>query len=133
MKEKFIRFMQGRYGADKLSNFMTIAALVLLIVSMFLGAYGFILSALAVALIVLSYFRMFSKNIQKRYAENQKYLKATAKIRGFFAKGKSYMQQRKTHHIYSCPNCKQKLRVPKGKGKIMITCSKCHTQFQKKS
>ena len=133
MREKIIRFMQGRYGSDKLSNFMLIAAFILIFVSMFLGVNGFILSGLGLALVVLTYVRMFSRNVQKRYAENQAFLKVYNKVKGFFTRQIGYMKQRRTHHIYSCPNCKQKLRVPRGKGNIMITCSKCHTQFKKRS
>ena len=65
--------------------------------------------------------------------ENQKFLQHTSKIRGFFAKQKYMATQHKTHHIYKCPNCKQKIRVPKGKGKIEIRCPKCQTTFIKKS
>ena len=133
MREKIIRFMQGRYGSDKLSNFKLIAAFILIFVSMFLGVNGFILSGLGLALVVLTYVRMFSRNVQKRYAENQAFLKVYNKVKGFFTRQIGYMKQRRTHHIYSCPNCKQKLRVPRGKGNIMITCSKCHTQFKKRS
>ncbi|MGN0596025.1 MAG: hypothetical protein ACI4J1_01675 [Ruminiclostridium sp.] len=133
MREKIIRFMQGRYGSDKLSNFMLIVAFILIFVSMFLGINGFFLSGLGLALVVLTYVRMFSRNVQKRYAENQAFLKVYNKVKGFFTRQIGYMKQRRTHHIYSCPNCKQKLRVPKGKGNIMITCSKCHTQFKKRS
>lgn len=125
--------MQGRYGADKLSNFMLILAFIFILVSMFMGVYGFVFSGIGLALIVLTYVRMFSKNIQKRYAENLAYLKVYNKVKSFFTREIGYMKQRKTHHIYSCPNCKQKLRVPRGKGNIMITCSKCHTQFKKRS
>ena len=125
--------MQGRYGADKLSNFMLILAFIFILISMFMGVYGFVFSGIGLALIVLTYVRMFSKNIQKRYAENLAYLKVYNKVKGFFTREIGYMKQRKTHHIYSCPNCKQKLRVPRGKGNIMITCGKCHTQFRKRS
>lgn len=125
--------MQGRYGSDKLCNFMLIVAFVLILISMFMGVYGFICSGLGLALIILTYVRMFSRNIQKRYAENQAYLRVYNKVTGFFKREIGYMKQRRTHHIYSCPNCRQKLRVPKGKGNIMITCSKCHTQFRKRS
>ena len=82
---------------------------------------------------IYSYYRMFSRQTYKRALENQKFLQHTSKIRGFFAKQKYMVAQRKTHHIYKCPNCKQKIRVPKGKGKIEIRCPKCQTTFIKKS
>ena len=73
------------------------------------------------------------QNISKRYAENQKYLKMTAGIRRKLASWKSQLAQRKIYHIYRCPGCKQKIRVPRGRGKIEIRCPKCNTRFVKKS
>ena len=131
MKEKLQRFMMGRYGADALGKFMIGLALVLLVVSIFFRRGPWYLLALVV--LILTYFRMFSRNVQKRYAENQWYLKKIGPVKGWFARQKSYAAQRKTHHIYTCPNCKQKIRVPKGKGKISIRCSKCGTEFIKRS
>lgn len=85
------------------------------------------------AAIIYCYFRIFSKNITKRYAENQKYLAKTYKLRSFFYKQKELMKQRKVYHIYKCPSCKQKIRIPRGKGKIEVRCPKCGTTFIKKS
>ena len=84
-------------------------------------------------LIIYCYFRMFSKNISKRYAENQKYLAKTYKLRTYIQQQKNSLAQRKAYHIYKCPGCKQKIRIPKGKGKIEIRCPKCGTTFIKKS
>lgn len=135
MKEKLIRFMQGRYGVDSFSKFLLAAALFVVLISSFFGQkqVGTVLYTLGVAAFVYSYFRIFSRNISKRYAENQQFLMKTAKVRSFFAQQKSLMQQRRTHHIYSCPGCKQKIRIPRGKGKIEIRCPKCGTTFVKKS
>lgn len=135
MKEKFIKFMQGRYGIDQLSQFTMGAALVMIVLAIFLqrSYAGTLLDTLGLLLIVYTYFRIFSRNIQKRYAENQKYLNATSKLRMRIGREKSMMEQRKTYHIYTCPGCKQKIRIPRGKGKIEIDCPKCHTKFIKKS
>ena len=65
--------------------------------------------------------------------QNQKYLQMTSKFWLRFNKEKNLMKQRKTHHIYSCPGCGQKVRIPRGKGKIEIECPKCHTKFVKRS
>ena len=133
MRDKFNKFMQGRYGVDDFSRFTMGAALVLIILAMFANIFsrtaGSTLDILGVAAIVYAYIRIFSRNIQQRYAENQKFLQMTSKFRFRFNKEKNLMKQRKTHHIYSCPGCGQKIRIPKGKGKIEIECPKCHTKF----
>ena len=126
-----MQFMQGRYGADQMGQMLSAVSMVFLIISLFSRNQAWFL--LAVIGIVYNYFRMFSKNISKRYAENQKYLTMTAGIRRKLASWKSQLAQRKIYHIYKCPGCKQKIRVPRGRGKIEIRCPKCNTRFVKKS
>ncbi|HIZ23573.1 MAG TPA: hypothetical protein IAA21_12395 [Candidatus Blautia faecigallinarum] len=134
MRDKFIRFMQGRYGVDQFSRFLLGVALVSIIISMFVrGYFGTLLNTIGLLAIVYTYFRIFSRNIQKRYGENQKYLSVTSKLRMRLNREKNIMAQRKTHHIYTCPGCGQKIRIPRGKGKIEIECPKCHTKFIKNS
>ena len=130
-KNKLMQFMQGRYGADQMGQMLSAVSMVFLIISLFSRNQGWFL--LALIGIVYNYFRMFSKNISKRYAENQKYLTMTAGIRRKIASWKSQLAQRKIYHIYRCPGCKQKIRVPRGRGKIEIRCPKCNTRFVKKS
>ena len=114
MRERFMRFMQGRYGADHFCRFLSGVTMVLLVISLFSRHRIWFLAALLV--LIYSYFRMFSRNIPKRYAEEQKYL-----------------AQKKTHHIYKCPSCGQKIRVPRGHGRIEIRCPKCSATFIKRS
>lgn len=123
--------MQGRYGVDQFGRTLFWATMICLIISFFVRTNVFY--ALALLLLVYSYFRMFSKNHAKRYAENQRYLALTAGVRKKFASWKKTRAQKKTHHIYRCPGCKQKIRVPRGKGRIAITCPKCHKEFIKNS
>lgn len=130
MKEKFIRFMQGRYGNDRLGQTLMLVAMFFLLLSFFVGDYFYFIS---VAVLGYAYYRMLSRQIAKRAAENQKYLAFEWKVRSKVQKKKKEMQQRKTHRIYACPSCKQKIRVPKGRGKIAIRCQKCGTEFVKKS
>ena len=130
MKEKFYRFMQGRYGGDQLSRFLMILTVACMVLSLF-GADFF--HIIGFALLIYSYFRIFSRNRYKRQAENAVYLKYEYKVRQFFATWKRDMAQRKTHHIYRCPSCRQKIRVPRGKGKIEIRCPKCSNTFIKRS
>lgn len=129
-----MRFMQGRYGSygpDSLNRFLLISAMVTMVLSMF--TRWNLLYLIALAALIYSYFRTLSKNYSKRYAENQVFLKSTEGIRRFYQNKKNEMRQRKTHHIYKCPSCKQKIRIPRGKGKIAIKCPKCSTEFVKKS
>lgn len=131
MKERLIRFMNGRYGADELSRFILGLCFACLIVNMFTGFAGVYL--LAILLLGVSYFRMFSKDYAKRYAENQKYLSMKERVLSSLGLTKRQREQRKVYHIYRCPSCKQKIRIPRGKGKIRITCPKCKHEFEKKS
>ena len=131
MKEKFMRFMYGRYGVDTLGKYSLGAGLATMVLSIVFDSYT--LSLLSWFFIILTYFRMFSRNLYKRSSKNQTFLNKTYKLRTWFGKQKNMMAQRKTHHIYRCPGCKQKIRVPRGKGRIEILCPKCHTTFIKNS
>ena len=132
MKEKFMRFMQGRNGVDQFARFTMGVALAAIVLTLFTGTrsgIGAFLDLFGMAAIVYTYFRIFSKNISKRYQENQKYLQMTDK----FQKEKRMMSQRKDYHIYSCPGCGQKIRIPRGGfKKVEIECPKCHTKFIKR-
>lgn len=130
MREKLYRFMQGRYGADQFNRFLMILAIVCLVFSLF----GFrIFYIFGIALLIYSYFRIFSKNLYKRREENAAFLRMKYRFDQRAASWKRDMQQRKTHHIYRCPSCKQKIRIPRGKGRIEIRCPKCNQTFIKKS
>ena len=136
MKDKFYRFMQGRYGVDQFAKFTMGVALVSIVLAIFVNtgsSAGSLLDMLGLVVIVYTYFRIFSRNIYKRAQENQKYLSATATIRQRLNKEKNLMKQRKDYHIYTCPSCGQKVRIPRGKGKIEISCPKCHSKFVKRS
>lgn len=130
MKEKLYRFMQGRYGSDQLNRFLMILALILMVMSMFGVPFAYLLG---IACMVYAYFRMFSRNIYKRRMENSAYMKYEYKVKQKLATWKRDMKQRKTHHIYRCPSCKQKIRIPKGRGRIEIRCPKCCHTFIKRS
>lgn len=135
MKEKIGRFMARRYGNDKLNQFMMAVFLGCAVLNLFVrNAYAStVLNSWECLLILLVYIRMFSRNISKRYAENQKYLALENRLRRFFGQKRYLMQQRKEYHIYKCPGCKQKIRIPRGKGKISIRCPKCGEEFIKNS
>ncbi len=130
MREKLQRFMWGRYGNDNFNQFLLSVAFVSLLISFFGGGLFYLV---ATVVMVYAYFRMFSRNISKRSAENQQFLKQKLKVRAFFTKKKKELAERKVYHIYRCPNCRQKIRIPRGKGKIAIRCRKCGNEFIKKS
>lgn len=133
-KERLSRFMYGRYGVDQLSKFMLTVTFVLCILSIFIhGRVGALISNIIFILIILVYFRMFSRNIYKRAAENEKYLKLTGKIRKKYNTEKNIASQRKYYRFYRCPGCNQRIRVPKGRGRIQIRCPKCNEKFIKNS
>ncbi len=131
MRQKFLNFMRGRYGVDKLSNTLVWIAFALMILNLIVGIDLFYI--LGIICLVYAYFRMFSKNISKRSRENEWYLNKTYGIRMRFLKSKDRAKLRKTHHIYKCPECGQKVKVPRGRGKIEVTCPKCSMKFVKRS
>ncbi|CBK80403.1 hypothetical protein DW747_05700 [Coprococcus catus] len=131
MKERMQRFMAGRYGNDQLNQFIFIVAIISMVLEIITRQSLFY--TLTLVLLILAYVRVFSRNINKRYEENMKFLQKKDAILNKFRKQKYYAAQRRNFHIYTCPQCKQKIRIPKGKGKISITCPKCRTSFIKKS
>lgn len=131
MKERMQRFLAGRYGNDQLNQFIFIVAIISMVLEIITRQSLFY--TLTLVLLILAYVRVFSRNINKRYEENMKFLQKKDAILNKFRKQKYYAAQRRNFHIYTCPQCKQKIRIPKGKGKISITCPKCRTSFIKKS
>lgn len=130
MREKFARFMMGRYGVDQFSKFLTIFTIVLMVLGLFIHP---ILYYLGIVGMIYMYFRIFSKNRVKRSAENQWYLRKSYAVRNWFDKKKRMWKLKKTHKIFKCPTCSQKIKVPKGRGRIEIRCTKCGTKFIKRS
>lgn len=125
------KFMTGRYGVDHLSNAMLTISILILIANVFLKIP--VLSSFVTVIIFISYFRIFSKNINKRYQENMKFLNWWNPIKGKFNKTKTKVKQSKTHKFFKCPNCSQDIRVPKGKGRIKVRCPKCNEKFEGRS
>ena len=131
MKEKLRRFMAGRYGTDALNQFLSISSIVLLLFSLVtrLGLFTWV----AFGLLVWCNYRTFSRNISKRTEENYKFYTLKDRLTGRLGGYQKMWADRKTHRYYRCPPCRQQLRVPKGRGRIQITCPRCGTQFIKKS
>lgn len=128
----FLRnFMAGRYGPDHLNAAIIILALVISIVSRFVNLS--VLIYLSYLLLFLAVFRMLSRNIRRRRSENDRFLRywwpLRQKIKAFF----SNLKNSKTHKFFKCPGCSNLLRVPRGKGKMAITCPKCGERFVRKT
>ncbi len=119
----FRQFMTGRYGTDKLNSLLLGMGLGVCVVSMFLSNVHWKLafSTLSYVFLFLALFRCFSRNTYKRYQENRKYLMLLERIRD------------REHRYFTCPRCRQPVRVPRKKGKILITCPKCKEKFTKKT
>lgn len=130
MREKFARFMMGRYGVDRFSKFLTVFTIVLMVLGLFIHP---ILYYLGIVGMIYMYFRIFSRNHAKRSTENQWYLRKSYAVRNWFEKKKRMWKLKKTHKIFKCPTCSQKIKVPKGRGRIEIRCTKCGTKFIKRS
>ena len=130
-REHFMRFMIGRYGADKLGQFLIWTAFILMVVRMLIRN-PWINTASSVCL-VWCCFRMFSKNIGKRFEENQRFERICFRFTEKFRRWRFKLSQIREYHIYKCPGCGQKIRIPRGKGRISIHCPKCNTDFIKKS
>ena len=125
------RFMYGRYGVDRLA----IALLVLnILLDIIAGLLAFRpLRFVALAILAIAVYRIFSRNISARYAENQKFLAYYNPAAAWVRTKWSMLQSMRTHKFFRCPACSQKLRVPRGKGRISVTCTKCRTTFIGKS
>ena len=116
-------FMMGRYGTDKLNTAILGAGVIACIISMFVKrpAADLALTLIAYGFMFWALFRTFSRNTYKRYQENRKYLQFMDRIKD------------RQHRYFNCPRCRQVVRVPRGKGKIAITCPKCKEKFIKKT
>ncbi|MCQ2525354.1 MAG: hypothetical protein MJ130_01175 [Lachnospiraceae bacterium] len=125
-RDWLVRTMYGRYGQDAFGRFLFFLSIVLCIISIFTNYIVFIATLLVMG---VEYYRMFSKNHAARRKENERYLKCTAWIRRLFKKSSAGNYDRSKYKIFKCPQCKQKLRLPRNRGKIEIRCRKCGNQF----
>ena len=123
VQAKLRYFMAGRYGTDKLNMaLLTVGVVICAAVMLIRNPYvDLALTVLSYGLMVWVIFRTFSRNTYKRYQENRRYLRLLERIKD------------REHRYFDCPRCRQTVRVPKGKGKIAISCPKCKEKFIKKT
>ena len=123
IKMGLMRFMSGRYGTDKLNSHLLWTGVVFCLLSMFMPLAWLVLAmtGLSYLFMGIAVFRCLSRNTYKRYQENRKYLAFWSRLKD------------REHKYFSCPRCRQSVRVPKGKGKIAMTCPKCKEKFIKKT
>jgi len=116
-------FMAGRYGTDRLNMVILCAGLVASILSVTIPVQplNLIFWALSYILMILAIWRSLSRNTYKRYQENRKFLQIFDRLKD------------RQHRYFDCPKCRQMVRVPRGKGKIVITCPRCREKFTKKT
>lgn len=135
MKDKLVKFMYGRNGVDELAKFECGLLFVPLILSFFarVPIINLLLEIVSIGLFIHIYFRIFSKNKIKRFDENQKFVVWKFNFLVKFDKKKNRLQQMKDYRFYKCPSCKQQVRVPKGHGKICVTCPRCKSEFIRRS
>lgn len=118
---RFQTFMIGRYGNDELTRLLSITTLVVLVLSIFF----FPLYAVALALMVWSLFRTFSKNIPARMRERDTYLRLKSNMQKKWRLYKRMWRERKTHRYFTCKRCRAVIRIPKGRGTIDVGCPRC--------
>ena len=117
------RFMEGRYGTDRLNMAILMTGLGMSILSMIfrIPAINLTLTTASYALMFWAIARSLSRNTYKRYQENRKFLQIFDRLKD------------RDHRYFDCPKCRQLVRVPRGKGKIAITCPRCREKFIRKT
>lgn len=124
------RFMAGRYGTDQLNNTLMVTYLVLYLISLFSG--WSILYWVSLVLLFVTLFRCLSRQVERRRAENAKFLQLVRPL-SRRVKNLGLRLKDKEHRYFKCPNCKQQMRVPRGKGRITVHCRSCGATFEEKS
>ncbi len=129
--QKAVEWARGRNGADELSGACTSLGVILVIIDLFARTTW--LSAAALALLAYSMFRISSKNITARGRENSQALRVAGPVLSFLSNPVAMLRETRSFVHLQCPSCGQRVRIPRGKGKVRITCPKCHARFDGKA
>ncbi len=133
-RQRMQQFMYGRNGFDQLGRFLILAALACALLGMLLPRTVYpLFLLLQYAALIYCIFRLLSRNVYQRQRENGWYLKKEQAVMRWFRSLKDRWQQRKEYKFFRCPSCHALLRVPRGKGKLVLTCRKCGNRFERKS
>ncbi|MGO5021634.1 hypothetical protein ACTQ4E_00910 [Lawsonibacter sp. LCP25S3_G6] len=124
------RFMYGRYGNDSLNLFFIVLYLSLYL--LFALTHFELFYWISLVLVFVSLFRLLSRNIPARQKENAQFMRLAGPVIQWYRFQRT-MRRDKDHRYFKCPNCGQQLRVPRGKGKITVTCRSCGASFQENS
>ena len=130
-KDGVRNFMIGRNGADQLSMAMLIAGIVLSLLTSITKIVIF--NLLGLSILVLTIFRMFSRNLEKRRAENQKFVNFRANFGTNSKQLLNRLKNMKKYKYFKCPQCGARLRLPRKVGEVTVTCGKCKNQFKQKA
>ncbi|MCH3943536.1 MAG: hypothetical protein WAY93_07280 [Atopobiaceae bacterium] len=131
LQQKFAEWMRGRNGSDDLARCACDLAILLVVIDLFARTAW--LTWLALALLAYAWFRISSKNVRQRAVENEYFMGHLGKLRPWVASPKAAFAEARSYKHVSCPDCGQKMRVPRGKGNIRVTCPACHKKFEVKS
>ena len=131
MADSLRRFMYGRAGVDKLSYALIIIGVIISLMGILIDSFVF--TVLYYILLGLVLYRVLSKDIQKRHQENMMFQGLWGQVLGKINGKKKEMEMKKIYCLFQCPRCSQKLRMPKNKGVVVVTCSRCKCEFQQKT
>ena len=126
-KNKVEDFMRGRNGADELGIATLELAVILAIVNIF--ANNTVLYVLILLLIAYAVFRMVSTDVNRRRKESMAFASKLGPARPWITNPAAALRNARTYKHATCPNCHQRVRVPRGKGHIRITCPRCKQKF----
>ncbi|MBQ1353510.1 MAG: hypothetical protein IIY42_01555 [Ruminococcus sp.] len=132
--EKFMMFMQGRYGMDSLNGFILVLSFVIWTVNIFVfnRLAHYIIMVVQLLLVALFIFRMLSRNVTMRSAENRRFQKVYEPVKNWVQLTYKRIRDRKDYRYLKCPVCKAQLRVKNIKGRHNVRCPKCRSEFEKK-
>lgn len=129
--DRLANWMNGRNGTDELCNAAVGLAIVLLLINIF--ARVWVISLIALLLTLYACWRMSSKNVVQRRAENEAFIKAVGPAAAWISNPVAAYHEQKDYKHLTCPACGKKMRVPRGKGRMRVTCPACHEKFETRS